>query len=404
MAAPVRLALLAASPMYYQAPLYRRLAADPRLDFTAIFASNGGLRPHEAGYGQPITWDVDAMSGYRSRFLAKADTNPIDGSTLSLVDRDVVGVLRSGRYEALWLHGYNFATHLMAAATQRATGGHLLFREEQTLLHRRPLPKRIVKTPALRLLFSQGRSLYIGTQNRRWFAHYGVPPERQFFVPYCVDNERMQDVARRLAPERDALRDEFGLPADRGPLIVSVARLVPKKQPEFLLEAFRRVRERHRCCLLFVGSGDLEESMRRQVAEARIPDVAFTSFLPQSQVPRAYAAADVFALVSKAHETWGLAVNEAMNFALPVVVSDRVGCAIDLVANDRNGFVVAHDDVEQLAASLERLVTSDEERARLGEASLERVTGWHHGVAAEGVAAAVADAVGPARWREAGGG
>jgi glycosyltransferase involved in cell wall biosynthesis len=48
-------------------------------------------------------------------------------------------------------------------------------------------------------------------------------------------------------------------------------------------------------------------------------------------VEHVYAAADVFALASKAHETWGLVVNEAMNSGLPVVASAAVGCSRDLV-------------------------------------------------------------------------
>ena len=50
------------------------------------------------------------------------------------------------------------------------------------------------------------------------------------------------------------------------------------------------------------------------------------------EAPRAYAAADVFVLPSKLHETWGLVVNEAMNFALPVIVSHKVGCAADIAS------------------------------------------------------------------------
>src|SRR5207248_8120282 len=89
-ARPIRVAMLAASPMYYQVPLYRRLAREPKIEFTAIFCSNGGLRPHDAGFGHPVTWDVDLVSGYRGLFLARSNKNPIGGSFLTLRDFDVV--------------------------------------------------------------------------------------------------------------------------------------------------------------------------------------------------------------------------------------------------------------------------------------------------------------------------
>ncbi len=96
------------------------------------------------------------------------------------------------------------------------------------------------------------------------------------------------------------------------------------------------------------------------------------------------AAADVFVLPS-VEETWGIVANEAMNFGLPLVVSDLVGCAPDLVREGENGFVVAHDDVEALTGALERLVSNRDVRERFGARSLEIVSEWTYDVAAEGI-------------------
>ncbi len=395
---PVRLAVLAASPVYYQAALYRRVAADPHVDFTAIFASNSGIRPYDGGYGRAVTWDVDALQGYRSVFLRKAGTNPTGGSFLALRDLDIVGELLRGRYEVLWLHGYNSMTHVLAVAAQRLASGGVLFREEQTLLHPRPPWKTALKEFGLRALFRQGAALCIGTQNKRWFQHYGVPAERLFFTPYCVDNERMQAAAAELRGRKEELRRAFGMDDAAGPVIVTVGRLIPKKQPLFLLDAFKHVRSHRQCCLLVVGAGELEGRMRRKVEQEAIPDVVFAGFLNQTAVPRAYACADIFALASREHETWGLVVNEAMNFALPVVVSDRVGCATDLVRQGRNGFVVSSTNRVELVDALLKLVDSADLRQQFGKVSLDIINRWNYDVAARGVLEATAWAVGSDRW------
>jgi hypothetical protein len=150
----IRLALFAASPVYYQAPLYRRLTADPGIDFTAIFASSAGAtRPVEDGYGRPVEWGIDALGGYRSVFLRRADRNPSGGGVLALRDLDVVTLLVRERYDVLWLHGYHTVTHIAAALTQRALGGSLMFREEQTLFSPRPRWKTAVKSVGLRAFF-----------------------------------------------------------------------------------------------------------------------------------------------------------------------------------------------------------------------------------------------------------
>src|SRR5262245_48221268 len=212
----IRLGLFAASPVYYQAPLYRRLASDPRLDFTAIFASDqGALRPWINGYGGPVEWRVDPLSGYRAVFLRKASANPAGGSVLALRDADMWSLVRRARYDVLWLHGYHTVTHVLASLAQRARGGTLMYREEQTLLTPRPAWKSMLKSVGLRVLFSGSYGLFIGSENRRWFERWGVPPERLFHVPYAVDDSLVRSQAAKLAPHRKELRAAFGLPPDQ---------------------------------------------------------------------------------------------------------------------------------------------------------------------------------------------
>lgn len=397
----IRLALVAASPIYYQVPLYRLIANDPRIDFTAIFASSGGVRPAEMGFGKPTKWDVDLLSGYRSVFLRRAAINPIgDGNFFTFRDLDVVRTLWEGNFDVLWLFGYNYLTHVLAAITELIRRRPVLFREEQTLIHSRSAAKLLVKRLALPRLFRRFSGLYIGAQNRQWLQQYGVPQHRLYPVPYCVDNDLLRQKAYELQPARARLRANFGLNAEQ-PVVVMVSRLIAKKQPLFVLEAFARVRALRQCSLLIVGSGPLEHAMRKKVDQERIPDVVFTGFLNQSEVAAAYACADIFVLASKMHETWGIVVNEAMNFGLPVIVTDKVGCAVDLVRPDENGYIVDSESTEWLERALLQLLESSDLRRRFGEASLRIVAGFSYERAKEGLLHAVADAVGPGRWSAA---
>ncbi len=383
---PIRVAHLAGQPAPSAVPLYRRLGADPRLDFTVYYGSSDGVTPYDDGYGQPIAWDADLTAGYRSVFLRTADRTPGLGTHFwATRNWDIVPILLRESYDVLWMAGYYSATYLMAALAQRAARGALMFREEQTLLDPRSFANVVLKQLVVRPYLRLGYGLYISSENRRWLENHGLPEERLFATPYTVDNEYFQDRARELDGERARLRASFGIAPDAGPVIVSVSRLIPKKQPTFLLEAFRRVRERHRCVLLIAGSGPAERELREHVREEGVEDVVFAGFLNRSEVAGAYAVADVFALLSREKETFGLVVNEAMNFGVPVVVSDRVGCALDLVSNGYNGYIVSARDAGQAAAAFEQLVTSDELRRRMGAASRERIDTWSVEQSAQGI-------------------
>ncbi len=380
----IRLAAVAAGPVFYQVPLYRRLAKDSRLDLTVYYASSGGLRPYDASFGtRKVVWDVDLLGGYRHEFLRRADTNEVADGFLALRDTDIVPRILRGGHDVLWVHGFSYLTIWLAMLAARGRHMPVLLREEMTLLPKhRPLPKRLVRWAILRGLFSCVHGLYIGSNNRGYFRRYGVPDRKLFFAPYCVDNEDLRQQARELRATDDP-RGSFGIEAGC-PVVLFVGKLIDRKRPLLVLDAFARVRSRHECALLLVGEGPLESELRRRVKEARIPDVHFAGFLNRSEVPRAFAAADVFVLPS-VEETWGIVVNEAMNFGLPLVVSDLVGCAPDLVREGENGLVVAHDDVAAVADALERLVSNRDVRERFGARSLEIVSEWTYDVAAEGI-------------------
>lgn len=381
----VRLAHVVSHPIQYFAPLYRELARRPEVDLTVFFCSDATVGTyHDSGFGRAIRWDVPLLEGYRWRMYPSARGAPATDRFVARPNLDVVREIASGRYDAVWVHGYMQATTWLAVAAARARGMTVLLRDEQTLLKRRPWHRRVIKEPLLRALFAQCSGLYIGEENRRYLRQYGIPERRLFFAPYAVDNAFLQRRARQLARRRDALRRSFGI-SDDAPVVLFVGKFVEKKQPLRLLDAFARVRRARACWLLMAGDGPLRSAAEALAGRLGVPGVRFTGFLNQTELPSAYAAADVFVLPSSHDETWGLVVNEAMNFGLPVVVTDRVGCARDLVHAGENGFVVPHDDTDALDCAIDALVADAGLRARFGRKSRTRIESYSVERAADGI-------------------
>ena len=386
--AVIRVAHLVSHPIQYFVPLYRELSSRPEIDLRVYFYSDATVREfYDGGFGRRIRWDIPLLEGYQSRICRSATRTDITGAFLRCPNADIVWEVASGRYDVVWVHGYAYSTTWLAALSARAKGASVLVREEQTLLERRPWYTRALKRVALRALFSQAWGLYIGEENRRYFEHYGMPPGRLFATRYCVDNRFFQGQAARLAPRRREVRAALGI-TDDTPVVLFCGKLIDKKQPLRLLEAFERVRRRRRCWLLMVGDGALRPAAQDLVARRGIPSVVMPGFLNQTELSAAYSAADIFVLPSAWHETWGLVVNEAMNFALPIIVSDKVGCAEDLVRPRWNGFVVSHRDVDALADAIATLVADEPLRRDFGTRSRELVGEYSVEACADGIIAA----------------
>jgi glycosyltransferase involved in cell wall biosynthesis len=109
-----------------------------------------------------------------------------------------------------------------------------------------------------------------------------------------------------------------------------------------------------------VGAGPLERELRQCAAANNIP-ARFLGFKNQTQMPECYSAADILVLPS-AIDTWGLVVNEAFACGLPAIVSDRVGCAPDMIREGLTGRVVPMGDSLRLAGAIVEFLgkTSDQ--------------------------------------------
>src|SRR5207244_1769571 len=165
-----------------------------------------GVRPYDASFGdRAVTWDIDLLGGYAHRFLKAADSNEVRNGFFALRDWDIVREIRRDRFDAVWVHGFSYLTLVLAIVTAFAKRIPVLLRDEQTLLHGRPWPKRWVRALVLHMLFRRVSGLAIGSNSRAYFSRYGVSDDRLFFAPYCVDNDFFQAESRRLKEERGTL-------------------------------------------------------------------------------------------------------------------------------------------------------------------------------------------------------
>jgi glycosyltransferase involved in cell wall biosynthesis len=155
-------------------------------------------------------------------------------------------------------------------------------------------------------------------------ATLGTPVER---LPKGVD-------ADRFRPDGPSLRERLGLAGKR--VVLTIARLVPIKNVQRLLDAMALVRGRVADAhLVIVGDGSEAGALRESAAGLGIADaVTFAGYVPHTETPDFYRAADVFALSSDFDNSPNV-VLEAMASALPVVTTD-VGGVRELVA-DRTG-------------------------------------------------------------------
>jgi len=362
------LAVIETHPIQYHAPVYRVLQQQFGVPVTAIYGSDFSVKGYrDKEFGVTFAWDTDLLGGYTSRFLSE--------SSLSLAAH-----LREVAPAAVLVVGYSPRFHRDAFFQAWRGGYPILFRAETTDHARsRSSLKSWSRDRALQWYYSRcARLLYIGEQSRAHYRRLGCAEEKLIFAPYCVDTTPFACDAASRQRLRAETRAQLGIPAEQR-VALFVGKLSTRKGPDLLLQALPPG-----WAAIFVGDGELRAELARQAGQRAIH---FVGFQNQTQLSRYYHAADVFALPSVASETWGLVVNEALHHGVPVVVSDAVGCAPDLVVPGKTGEVCATGSVMALQAALLRAVAVPGALAQCQA----HIAGYTVEKAAAGIAQALAD-------------
>jgi glycosyltransferase involved in cell wall biosynthesis len=371
----VRVAHLISHPVQYLVPVYREISKHPDVDLTVYFYSDTSIGKHfDAEFGREFEWSTPLLGGYKYRFLPSSKGKQT-GKTFEWPNWDVLAEVVRQQYDVIWINSYIGTNAWFVRIAALLSGTPVFFRDDTNLLSPRPFWKRALKAIFLRNFLRGTWALYVGEEARRYWKFYGIPAQRLFFSPHCVDNDFWSSKARELAPRRTEIRRSLGIDDD-SPVILFCGKFIPKKQPLMLLSAFSTVRKEVPCWLVLVGDGNLRVEIEERIRESGITNTILPGFLNQDELPFAYTAADIFVLPSAFYETWGLVVNEAMNFSLPVVVSDKVGCGKDLVKDGWNGFIFPHTDERQLADRLRQLVKDAALRKEFGKNSAALIANY----------------------------
>jgi glycosyltransferase involved in cell wall biosynthesis len=365
----LRVAVVSPEPTPYRAPLFDRVAAHAGIDLTVIYAARSVA--HREWTVEPTHRHV-VLGGVAvpgaERFLRHQ--YPLTPG--------IVRAVRNARPDVVVISGWSTFASQAAIAWCRAHGVPYVLLVESHDLEPRSAWRRAIKGAVVpRLLRGAASVLVVGSAARESVVARGATSVRVFANTIDVASwtTRTQQLERRR-PDDEVV-------------VLSVARLVPEKGIEDLIRAVAEAGD-SRLRLVVAGDGPRREGLVELAAGLGVR-LTILGHLAQGELAQTYADADVFALLSH-HEPWGVAVNEAAASGLPLLLSDRVGAAADLLVDSRNGFLVPAGDVHEAARALRRLAAEPGLRQELGKHSRELVHDWGYESSVDNFVAAVREA------------
>lgn len=370
-----KLLIFAGNPTQYHAPLFRAMAAGLDHEIEVMFGDEIGAKPfYNPELRSVIEWDVPVTAGYPHRFFENLSSADRKGFWSRNNPRMIPYVMASKASHVL-IHGYDTLTSWYVYFAALLSGKKIIWRGEafEQKGGGRLLP-RTVKNLVLPLYFRAcAKVLYSCIGNRDYLAKFlGRRADKMVSFPCSVDNAFFDSLRVTDPTALSALRAEYGLPDDHM-VVVTCCRLTKRKRVDLILRAIAGMNSK-KTSLLVAGDGPEREALETLARELGV-QLVVAGFVGQKVVARLLSIADVFALMSS-YDASPKALNEAMNFPVPMLVSDGIGTARDLVHDGVNGYILADVTPGALTAHLNTFAEQPQVRRAMGGKNAEILKGY----------------------------
>lgn len=349
----------------YRLPLFRELAR--RVDFHVwILGDVRGIRE----------WQTQA-EGFNCEFLPHRSFSLGSRDFRFLLNPGLSQKLAAAAPDLLICTGWDSLAAFKVARWARRNGVPYVLWSGSTANEpnwRRSLGRRAVT----RLICHADACLAYGTRAEAYLKNAGADPDRVFCAFNTVATDEFARGSTLDTARRQEIREEMELNTPY--VVLFCGQLIARKGVDELMQAFLRL-ERSDITLVFAGSGGQEARLREIAAPLR-DRVRFPGFVPREKLPELYAMADLLVLPSR-QEVWGLVINEALACGVPVLTTDVVGAAPDLVVHGKNGYIVPAKNVQSLTDAIEQHFNGQCDRDAMKRGAREAIQPFTIGAAAD---------------------
>jgi len=208
-----------------------------------------------------------------------------------------------------------------------------------------------------------------GKNAQKYFKHLGAKDENIAFHKFTSLFKKDILSCPPDFEHKRILRKERDIPD--GVCAIAVGRFIKSKAFDILISAWAKLPSTYN--LLLIGGGSERSNYELQVLEYGLKNVKIYDYLPFDELLKYYQACDFFVLPTLT-DVWGLVINEAMSMGLPIITTDMCIAGLELIENDKNGYIVPINDVDSLCAAIKKLADNEELRHEMALNNIKKIS------------------------------
>ncbi len=272
--------------------------------------------------------------------------------------------LLSKKYDKIILTDFLSPMGMMAVATLKLFRRKYILESDGGFAKEESFFKRAIKRFCIK-----GASMYFSTGKTHddYYLNYGAKPEK--IVRYPFSSVLEQDVlpSPLTKEEKRSLKDKLHVTEEKA--VLFVGQMIHRKGIDILLESAKSFDDK---VGFYLVGGTPTEEYASYVAEHQLTNVHFIPFVSGEEMKEYYKMADLFVLPSR-EDIWGLVINEAMAYALPVITTKTCAAGIELISDMQNGCLVENNTAQELAHAVKKLLYDDALCEEIGKRNLEKI-------------------------------
>ena len=352
----VKLGVLITHPIQYFQPVFEELSSSNTINTKVFFGCKAGLKQYyDEEFRRIISWNSSPTNGFESQFITiGANTEKLSGVRGCWAGIRAAQAIMEWEADKVMIFAYTPTFITTATIWLKLFGKKsLILRADATdgAFKRSKLKQlaRNILLPIYYLMFDL--VIAIGSESEDHYQQRGVPETRRRKALFSSNVYFFENRIKKM-------KGAWSIPLDfkdRKQTISYIGKLSRRKGVLTLLSAVMDMTqdEIRKIKLLIVGSGELDDIIKKQLRKVRDLDYDIIGFVNQQEIVEYYAKSDTVVVPSIEGETWGLVVNEALQCGCRVIATDRVGASIDLLQVYPHQ-IIASDDASSLRKAINR--------------------------------------------------
>lgn len=201
-----------------------------------------------------------------------------------------------------------------------------------------------------------------------YFVHYGAERSKIYRFPF-TSMKKDDLVLDQVLTDEEKLVYKNKLEMKEKNVILAIGQFIYRKGFDVLLKASKNFGDDTG---LYIVGGNPTEEYFDLVKEYNLKNIHFVGFKTKQELKDYYLAADMFVLPTR-EDIWGLVINEAMAYGLPVVTTARCVAGLELIADDEGGYIVPVDDIAALAEKCNMIINHPDLKQKMAENNLKKI-------------------------------